>query len=558
MSLLTPRLISSPNLKIAGLAFALGAPASLFAAFGVTSSSGYYVVDSGAGLVFKVNQTNGDIPSIKFNGTEVNSTAKASQLASGLGSATVTATTSGNYIVVTCATSSSNTVAASLTHYYIVQNGVNNIYMATYVTSEPSVGELRFVLRAQRAVLPNGPAGSNNSNATGNIESQDVFGNADGTTTSKYYGNAQAKNLTVQGGTGTNLGIFVAFGNRESSSGGPFFRDIEDQNGGNFGDGAGADHHIYNYMNSNHEQTEAYRTNVLHGPYAYCFTTGATPSVPDMSFISSLGLTGYVSNTGRGNVVLNGLSGMDAAYTYTLGFANATAQYWVTTSSTGSATCGHMKPGTYTMTVYKGELAVYTESVTVTAGASTTLNTRTITGDPSTKSTIWRIGNWDGTPNEFLNGQTFALRHPSDSRNASWGPVTYPIGSATNKFPAAQFRAANTPTTITFNLTSAQVAAHTLRIGITCAYASGRPYIVVNPGTANAWTSASPAASTQPSSRSMTIGTYRGNNTTYTYSIPSTAFIASANTIQIQVASGSSDLSTWLTPSFTFDCVDFY
>src|SRR4051812_17150313 len=38
-------------------------PSSASAAFGVTSSGGSYVVDSGAGLVFKVNQSSGDITS---------------------------------------------------------------------------------------------------------------------------------------------------------------------------------------------------------------------------------------------------------------------------------------------------------------------------------------------------------------------------------------------------------------------------------------------------------------------------------------------------------------
>ncbi|MGC3990573.1 MAG: hypothetical protein QM796_13005 [Chthoniobacteraceae bacterium] len=50
-----------------------------------------------------------------------------------------------------------------------------------------------------------------------------------------------------------------------------------------------------------------------------------------------------------------------------------------------------MKPGTYSMVVYKNELAVWTGSVTVAAGSPTTVNTVTAT-DPSSTSTIWRIG----------------------------------------------------------------------------------------------------------------------------------------------------------------------
>jgi rhamnogalacturonan endolyase len=535
--------------SLAALA-ALLMPARSDAAFGVTSSGGFYTVDVGANLVFKIRQSDGSMTSCKFNGTELNDQSKFSQIASGLGSATVTATTSGNYITIKCVSSDTSVVPTPLTHYYIAQNGLNNIYMATYVTSEPSVGELRYIFRGQFNVLPNGPAPSNNNGSTGAIESSDVFGHSNGQTTSKYYGNEQARNLTVKGATGSGVGVFTAFGNRESSSGGPFFRDIENQ-----GDGAGSDQEIYNYMNSGHNQTEAYRvSNVLHGPYALCFTTGGTPSVPDMSFIANLGLTGYVNAAGRGRLVLNGIAGRDTAYTYTVGFANSTAQYWVTASaSNGSCECYNMKPGTYTMTIYKGELAVWTGSATITAGNPTTFNTITVTGDPSSVSTIWRIGNWDGTPLEFMDGSLLATMHPSDVRMTHWAPTTFTVGSSsTSSFPSVQFRGTNTPTTIKFNLTSAQAAtAHNLKIGITGAYNNGRPSVVIN---GNALSN--PGASSQPNSRSFTIGTYRGNNTTFTYSIPAADFVTGQNTMTISPISGSGDLGPFLSAAFGYDCVE--
>jgi rhamnogalacturonan endolyase len=517
----------------------LGSVSAFAAAIGVTDNGSTVVVNTNAGLIYTINKTNGDMTSCKMNGTDLivgNSSGKTSHISSGLGSATVTWATSpsGATVVITCATS-------TLTHYYVSRNGENIIYMATYITAEPSVGELRYIFRGNASVLTGVPAASKIAGNSGAIESSDVFGFSNGQTASKYFGNDQAKNLTIRGDTGSSVGIFMAYGSRETSSGGPFQRDIQFQSGG--------DSEVYNYMNSGHAQTESWRTG-LFGPYAYVFTTGATPAVPDFSWMSSLGLSGYVSS--RGSVVLNGLSGMDTTYTYTLGFANTTAQYWATTSSSGSATCSGMKPGTYTMTVYKGELAVYTESVTVSAGSTTTLNTRTITADPSTTSTIWRIGNWDGTPNEFLNGQTIAVRHPSDSRNSSWGPVTYAVGSATNKFPAVQFRGANTPTTVTFTLTAAQAAAaHTLKIGLTTAYNNGRPSLTINGHALSV-----PSASTQPSARTITVGTYRGNNTTYSWSIPAADFVTGTNTLTINVASGNSDLSAWLSASWAYDCVE--
>jgi len=508
---------------------------SYAAAIGVTDNGSTIVIDTKAGLVYTINKSNGDMTSCKFNGTELIGS-KPSHINSGLGSATVTWNTSpsGATVVITCETS-------TLTHYYVSRNGENVIYMATYTTAQPSVGELRYIFRGKGSVLTNVPTHSNIRGNTGAIESSDVFGFSNGYTASKYYGNDQAKDLTIRGATGNNVGVFMAYGNRETSSGGPFFRDIQFQ--------SGTDTEIYNYMNSGHAQTDTIRTG-LFGPYALCFTTGSTPSVPDFSWMSSLGLKGWVSS--RGKVVLNGLNGMDPSYTYTIGFSNNTAQYWTTASSTGAAVCANMKPGTYTMKVYKRELEVYTETVTVNAGQVTTLNTRTITNDPANTPVIWRIGNWDGTPLEFLNGQTITIRHPSDSRNASWGPVTYRVGSAINKFPAVQFRGKNSPTTISFDLNSTQAAsAHTLKIGITCAYINGRPSVTVN-GRALS----NPSASSQPSTRSITIGTYRGNNASFSWSIPASYFVTGTNTITITPISGSSDLGEWLSAAFVYDCVE--
>ena len=189
---------------------------------------------------------------------------------------------------------------------------------------------------------------------------------------------------------------------------------------------------------------------------------------------------------------------------------------------------------------------------TFSNGGTTTLNTRAITADPSAQAVLWRVGNWDGTPLEFLNGQTFNVRHPSDVRNPSWGPVTYAVGSATNKFPAAIWKDKNNGTKITFNLTSAQLAARTLRIGISAAFANARPQITVN-----GWTSTVPTASSQPDSRSLTIGTYRGNNATFTYSVPASAFVAGTNTVTINAASGSGSTG-FLSAGFAVDCVDLF
>jgi rhamnogalacturonan endolyase len=268
-----------------------------------------------------------------------------------------------------------------------------------------------------------------------------------------------------------------------------------------------------------------------------------------MGFIANLGLTGYVGSSGRGTVS-GTASGVNSSLTGMVGFANSTAQYWATVSS-GSYTCSGMKPGTYTATLYEGELGIASGSATVTAGNTTTLN---LTGtDPNTTSTIWRIGVWDGTPLEFMNGTKIMYMHPSDMRMTNWAPKTFVVGSSSvTNFPAIEFRETNSPVTIQFVLTSAQATnAHTLKIGITGNYGNGRPDPAINGVTLTG-----PGIPTQPSDRSFTVGTYRGNNITYSWSIPAADFVTGTNTLTITPISGSSDLGTWLCASYSFDCVE--
>ena len=536
-----------------GLALLTGLPARVFGAFGVTSSGGYYTVDTGGGLVFKVNQSSGDVTSLNFNGTEYQATDKNTHIASGLGSATVTATTYGSsYIKITVNSGTNNTVVTNLTNYLMVRNGDPVIYLATYVVDEPSVGELRWITRLQFNKIPNGPPPSNNNGNTGAIESSDVFGYADGHSTSKYYGRHRAMDLTYSGATGTGIGVWSVFDTRESSSGGPFYRDIENQ-----GDGAGSDQEVYNYMNSGHEQTEAWRLGgLLYGPYAMVFTTGAAPTLPlDYSWIETggLNLLGWVSATNRG-AVSGVASGIPAGFQGVVGFANPNAQYWATVAANGTYLCSLMKTGSYTATLYKGELPVTNQTVTVTAGTTNVVN---LASGESAPTTIFRIGNWDGTPSGFLNGTNIVNMHPQDVRctgasGTNWGPRVYSVGTnVAGDFPAIQMRATNTPTTILFNLTAAQIATMTFRVGMTCAYNNGRPQITVN-----GYSPSYPGASAQPNSRSFTTGTWRGNETLETYSVSSGHFVTGLNTLTISPVSGNADLGPWLSAGWVYDAVD--
>lgn len=113
----------------------------------------------------------------------------------------------------------------------------------------------------------------------------------------------------------------------------PFLVDIDNQ---------GSDQQeLYFYMNSNHEQTETYRTgffgpyvmflvfidkiisNDLHTiitSYAIAITTGSAPSGNlDTSFMDSLNLQGYVAASGRGTVS-GSYSGTLSGQPVTIGF----------------------------------------------------------------------------------------------------------------------------------------------------------------------------------------------------------------------------------------------
>ncbi|EUC54268.1 polysaccharide lyase family 4 protein, partial [Rhizoctonia solani AG-3 Rhs1AP] len=379
------------------------------------------------------------------------------------------------------------------------------------------------------------------------IEDKDVF-TVSGQTRSKLYSSVRFFEDKVHGVTGSGVGVYVVIpGNGyERSSGGPFYRDIDNQNSPS-DDGA---QEVYYYMNPNHEQTEPYRTGFFgRRPYALVFTTGSVPSSSlDLSFFEGLGLTGYVAASGRGTVS-GTVSDVSSSFAAVVGLGNSAAQYW-STASGGSFSILGVKPGTYTATLYKKELEVATGSVTVAAGKTTTLS---LTSTESLPTLIWQIGVPDGTPSGFLNADKIETEHPSDSRMISWGPVTYTIGSSSaSSFPMAQFIDVNNPTTIKWTATTSQIGARTLRIRTTSFYNGGRPSVQVNN-----WTSSTPAAPTKIDSRGVTRGTWRGLNQMYEYSILSGMLVAGSNTITITIVSGSGG-DDFLSPSVVYDSIELY
>ncbi|OQE80969.1 hypothetical protein PENNAL_c0042G04682 [Penicillium nalgiovense] len=509
-----------------------------YAAFGITTSSDSYVIDAGSSnpLKFTVSRSSCDITSINYYAAELQYQSTGSHIGSGLGSATVSATQNGDYIKVTCETS-------TLTHYYVVRKGDSTIHMATHTTEEPSIGELRYIARLNADLLPNEePFGDVSTTAGGTvIEGSDVF-LVDGETRSKFYSSQRFIDDNIHCISGGAHRVCMILNQYETSSGGPFQRDINTNNGGSYNS-------LYWYMNSGHLKTEDFRQG-LHGPYSMTFSRSGTPSSKlDTSFFADLDIKGYVPTSARG-YVKGTASGADSAFKWVVHWHNDAAQYWTYASSSGDFTSPAMKPGTYTMVYYQGEYPVATSEVTVTAGKTTS---KSISGSVKTGKTVFRIGDWDGTPNGFLNAANQLRMHPSDSRMSSWSPATYTVGSSkVSSFPMALFKSVNSPVTIKFTATSDQTGAATLRIGTTLAFASGRPQVKVN-----SYSGPIPDAPRKLNSRGVTRGGYRGLGEVYDVSIPAGTIVAGSNTITINVVSGSSG-DEFLSPNFIFDCVELF
>ncbi|MEV6168773.1 rhamnogalacturonan lyase B N-terminal domain-containing protein [Streptomyces sp. NPDC051954] len=519
------------------------------AAFGWSDDGSNYVVDTGANLVFKVSKSNGDLTSLVYRGTEYQGYGGMnSHIESGLGRSTVTITQSGSTILI-------SVTYGTLRHYYAARSGENNVYLWTN-KADTSVSATRYILRVKAGLFSNDEPDSYTYAPT-TIEASDVFAKSDGQTRSKHYSRLRVMDYNYIGWTTGSVGLWIVRSHHEKASGGPFYRSLLRHQSA---DGGG----LYEILYYGQNQTEAQRFG-LQGPYVIAFTDGGAPSSAlfpgtlTTSWADSLGISGYVGASGRGRVAGVGISGRNTSYAYTVGLANSATQYWGSArSSDGNFSIGGVLPGTYTLTVFKGEFAVYTVSVTVSAGATTTLNTIAIpsSNDPSNASAIWRIGDWNGSPSGFKNADLMTYAHPSDVRAASWtGNVVIGSGSETSAFPCYLWKDVNSGLIVYFRLTAAQAAAaHTLRIGVTTAYANGRPQVVVN----DTWTSAIPSPPTQPSTRSLTNGSYRGNNNTFTYSVPASAWLTDTgayNTLKIHVVSGSGSTG-YLSAGTSIDAID--
>ncbi|MDX6316404.1 MAG: rhamnogalacturonan endolyase [Streptomyces sp.] len=524
---------------------ALAARASA-ATFGYTDDGTNYVISTGADLVLKVSHVNGDLTSLVYRGTEYEGyNGQNSHVESGLGASTVTISQSGTTILVTV-------VHGTLIHYYAARSGENNVYLWTN-KADASFTATRYIVRVKPGMFPNTDPDAWDATTDTVIEAADIYRKPDGTTRAKHYSRLRVMDYDHIGWSTGSVGLWMVRSNHEKASGGPFYRSLlRHHNDG----GAG----LYEILHYGENQTEAERFG-LQGPYVIAFTDGGAPASSlyarniDTSWADGLGLSGWTGASGRGRVAGVGIAGRDTTYPYTVGLANPAAQYWGTADAgSGYFSIPKVLPGTYTLTVYKGELGVHTGSVTVAAGATTTLNTITVANDPSTASAIWRIGDWNGTPAGFKNADLMTYAHPSDTRASAWTGNFVVGSSAASSFPAYIWKDVNNGPAVYFKLTAAQAAAaHTLRIGVTTNYINGRPQVTVND-----WSSSVPSPPAEPGTRTLTVGSYRGNNVTFTYAVPASAWLTDTsqyNVLRIYVASGSSGTG-YLSPGVSVDAID--
>ncbi|CZR56854.1 related to rhamnogalacturonase B precursor [Phialocephala subalpina] len=490
----------------------------------VTTSTSSYVVDSASSDGFKVtfSRSTCDITSILYRSTQYQYTSTYSHIASGLGSATVSYKTVDNYVVVTCVAKNSD---FDLTQYFVFEDATSLIYMGTYTNSEPTIGELRFIYRLTGLVDAYKEGDVSDTSGGTAIEASDVY-LVNGETRSKFYSSERFIDDDVYCAVASDSSVHACYvsnvQSREKSSGGPFFRDINLNEVGSY-------QSVTYYMNSGHVPTESYRMG-FHGPYTMSFSRSGIPKASeiDTSFFADLGLTGYVGASGRGTVT-GKASGVSTSLPIVVHWYNDNYQNWITASSSGTFTSPPLVAGTYTMALYQDEFLAGTTSVTVTAGGSVTKNiAATSTVITGSHTTVFKIGEYDGQPFEFLNGDKFLRMHPSDSRMSSWSPGTFTVGTtATTKFPMALFKSVNSPQALTFTLPAAISTAATFRIATTI------------------------------DSRGVTRGAYRGYGNVYDCTIPAGNLVEGTNTISISTISGSSG-TDFLSPNFIFDAIELF
>jgi rhamnogalacturonan endolyase len=277
------------------VAFALLSAASVSAeSFGFKTDTKNWILSSGKGLTITMVRASCDIVSIKYNGQELQSDNKGTQLNSGLGNSVTSSITTlddaAKTIQITCE-------VPGLAQYYFLRANENALYMGTYHSSDLKLPELRFLARLSRSTVTTGVPASTLDGTVGAIEAHDIYVKPDNTTRSKFYSGVPFIEDQIHGVSGPKAGVYFVMSPMayETSIGGPFYRDINNQ--------CTTANELTFYMNSDHTRTEDYRFG-FHGPYALVFTNGAAPpiSATNFDFFQGLGLKGFVDSTKRGTI----------------------------------------------------------------------------------------------------------------------------------------------------------------------------------------------------------------------------------------------------------------
>ncbi|ETS84957.1 hypothetical protein PFICI_02982 [Pestalotiopsis fici W106-1] len=178
----------------------------------------------------------------------------------------------------------------------------------------------------------------------------------------------------------------------------------------------------------------------FHGPYIFSMSGADVryPSDFDISLLDDLGLEGYVKSSARG-VVTGTAYGTPANFQRVVHWYNSKYQSWAETQSDGSFKSPPLPADTYTQALYQGQLLAATTTVKVKAGATATAS---ITASnpiiTQSRTTVFQIGDYDGSPASFVNADIQPQHHPSDKR-MNWTSVPFTVGDNSKTFPMALF-----------------------------------------------------------------------------------------------------------------------
>ncbi|CBY01450.1 hypothetical protein IAQ61_003280 [Plenodomus lingam] len=533
-----------------------------FAAWGHTDDGSNYVIDTNANLVVKVSKENGDMTSIVYRGVEYNGqNGKNSQVENGLPGATVSIKNEGSNVIKVTAE------LGTLTHSLVFRNGNPNVYIFINKV-DLSIPASRYTVRIPPGIFKrDGQADWAPEIAVagewGDIESYS------GLTWSKHYtGRNYGRTMDYDyiGYQNANVGMYLIRSNREKSSGGPFFRSMLRRGGPDGND-------LYEIFSTTQGHTEILRLG-LHGPSVLAFTdNGAPPNKylfarnAELGWVDSINIKGWVPASRRGSIYSGGVDNKKSEYKYTIGLKNKQAQYWAD-GNNGIWRINGVLPGTYVLTAYKNELEVAVSTVIVYPGETATPK-MLVPVDPSDENPLWRIGDWDGTPQGLLNFEDTPMKptymHPSDYRRLhKWDQGIYRVGiSNSSLFPGYLWRDINDDRRIIFLMEEKQrLHGMTIRLGVTQGQAGGRPQVSLNGKIC-------PLNNVRPQSRNrtLTIGNYRGNNHMYEFEILASQYTADfVQEMRIEVVSDDPVIIDengarhkghgYLSPGFSIDCID--